>query len=265
VTQTGKQLPPYSIAICKGAALLDETQNLLRFWKPGESSEAFAQRALARGVLSSATAYRARDIVKRVFVRRYLTPNDVAARWMKAVLDAGLSRKTYIELLFLFACRCDPLVHDFTVRGYWPACRRNRAGLSNEDVVSFIDDAAEHGRIPKPWSTAVKTKIARGVLGLLRDCGFLRDGRNGQRELSPYHLSDGGLACIARILHDEGYQNAALCGHPDWLLFGMQRDDVAERLDDLGEARGLLVQRAGSVINLTWRVQSMEELLNVLA
>ena len=41
--------------------------------------------------------------------------------------------------------------------------------------------------------------------------------------------------------------------------------EVVERLDGLGEHRGVIVQRAGSVVHFTWAVKTIEELIDVLA
>ena len=43
------------------------------------------------------------------------------------------------------------------------------------------------------------------------------------------------------------------------------QERVYERLDKLGEERGLLIQRAGAVVSITWRVKSMEDFIDVLA
>jgi hypothetical protein len=45
----------------------------------------------------------------------------------------------------------------------------------------------------------------------------------------------------------------------------MTGSEVLERLDNLGEHRGVIVQRAGSVVHFTWTVNSIEELIDVLA
>jgi hypothetical protein len=45
----------------------------------------------------------------------------------------------------------------------------------------------------------------------------------------------------------------------------MTESEVLERLDSLGEHRGVIVQRAGSVVHFTWTVNSIEELIDVLA
>ena len=44
----------------------------------------------------------------------------------------------------------------------------------------------------------------------------------------------------------------------------MTPSEVVERLDGIGEHRGVIVQRAGSVVHFTWVVKSIEELIDVL-
>jgi hypothetical protein len=70
---------------------------------------------------------------------------------------------------------------------------------------------------------------------------------------------------VARELHDCGVTDSSICTHADWALFGMTGSEVLERLDNLGEHRGVIVQRAGSVVHFTWTVNSIEELIDVLA
>jgi hypothetical protein len=108
-------------------------------------------------------------------------------------------------------------------------------------------------------------RIARCVLGLLRDVGLLRETSRGRREIVDYRLSDEGAALLAWDLHSSGVSDAALSGHPDWGLFGLSSEGALERLDALGEHRGLIVQRAGSVVRLTWTVRAAEELIDVLS
>lgn len=64
----------YSVAISKGAALLEETRMLAENLRPGESVSAFSKRVQENGILGNVTAYRTRDIVHRVFAPRYMKP-----------------------------------------------------------------------------------------------------------------------------------------------------------------------------------------------
>jgi len=255
----------YTIALCKGAALVDETRTLVQHWTPGEEIGEFVDRVLHDNVLARATACRTKDIVRRVFARRFLVPTDDPARRLKRLMDNGLPRKLFSEALFLYAARADRLLYDFTTEVFWPACRRRRSILTRDDVMAFIAEATNAGRIAQAWSSKVQVKIARAVLGTLRDVGFLREKRRGHREIVSYYLSDEGVAYLAHELHDTGLSDSAMCEHPDWRLFGLDRGRVLGRLDNLGEDKGMLVQRAGSVVRITWRYESVAELIDGLA
>ncbi len=78
--------PRYTIAVCKGSALLDETKALLRAWQPEETIKEFSARVLRNDLLGKSTAYRNRDIVRRVFARRLLSPDTKPAQFLKRLL-----------------------------------------------------------------------------------------------------------------------------------------------------------------------------------
>ncbi len=255
----------YTIALCKGAALIDEMRTLVQHWTPNEDLDAFVQRVLQNGLLGRATAYRTRDIVRRVFARRLLVPTDLPARRLKQMIEKGLPRKLFAEVLFVYAARADHLLYDFTTKRFWPAGQRGRLILGNDDVLEFLSEAAEDGRIEQPWSEKVRLKISRGVLGALRDIGLIREERRGRREIVPYYLSDEGVAYLAHDLHESGLTDAGVCEHGDWQLFGMDRGHVFDRLESLGEKSGMIVQRAGSVVRITWKYKTVEELIDGIA
>ncbi|MGB6067053.1 MAG: BrxA family protein [Desulfomonilaceae bacterium] len=251
----------YTIAICKGAALLGETRTLLNHWIPGEPIDSFAKRVQEQGILGNATAYRTRDIVRRVFYPRFLKPTDEPARILKAILDSGLRFSAFCELLLVFAARKDPLVYDFVVREFWPSVRRGKLYLDVDSVLSFMSEAVFDGRIQDPWSEQVSRKVSRGILGFIRDVGFLREMHRGRREVIDYRMSDEGILILARELHEAGFHNSALCAHDNWRLFGLSEQDLLSRMELLGHDYGLLIQRAGSVVEINWGVSSVQTLI----
>ena len=137
--------------------------------------------------------------------------------------------------------------------------------MGTDTMLSFLSEAHYDERLDNQWSENVSVRIARCVLGLLRDIGFLREIKRGRREIVDYHMSDEGSAVLARELHESGVTDSSLCAHSDWALFGMTAPEVLERLDGLGENRGVIVQRAGAVVHFTWTVKSVEELIDVLS
>ena len=254
----------YTAAISKGAGMIEETRRLLEHWRPGEPLDDFTQRVQEDGLLGNSTAYRTRDVVRRVFAPRFLRPTDKPARILQRVLSSGLPAWVFTELLFVFAARQDLLVYDFTIREYWPAARRGRNIMDTDPMRSFLSEAHYDGRLNNQWSEGVSARVACGVLGLLRGVGFLREVTRGRREIVNYRMSDEGAAVLARELQESGITDSSLCAHPDWGLFGMTEPEALERLDRLGEHQGVIVQRAGSVAHFTWTVNSVEELIDVL-
>ena len=255
----------YTTAISKGAGMIEETRTLLRHWQPDESLEDFTRRVQAEDILGSSTAYRMRDVVRRVFAPRFLTPNNRPACVLKRVLDADLPYRAFTEMLLVFTARFDPLIRDFTTEVFWQAARRGRSVIDTDTAVGFLSEAMADGRISPPWSDGVSVRIARCLLGILRDVGLLRETHRGRREIVAYLMSDAGVALLARYLHEQGASDAGVCEHVDWGLFGMSRRDVIARLSELGEGAGLIVQSAGSVVRITWTVNSIEELIDVIA
>lgn len=255
----------YNTSIVKGAALVGEMQKLLENWQPSEPYDAFLSRVQHQDMLGKSTAYRTKDIVRRVFARRLLIPTDKPARLLKQIMQSNLPSSTFNEMLLVYSSRKDPLIHDFILQEFWPAARSGRNILDTDMVRTFLSGATYDGRINPPWSDNVELRVARSILGLLRDVGFLRETQRGRKEIVNYRITDEGTAILARELYESGVSDSSLSEHQDWGLFGLSRTDVLDRLDGIGEERGLIVQRAGSVVRLTWFVKSMEEMINVLA
>jgi hypothetical protein len=254
----------YTIAICKGAALLNETRTLLGYWRVGEPYTDFARRVEKDGLLGKATACRVRDIVRRVIIPRYLKPDDRPAPVIKAALEANVQPPIFKELVLLYSARKDSLLRDFVLRKFWPSVQRGKFSLDVVSVLSFFSESLTDGKIRKPWSEQVSKKVARGLLGFLREVDFIREPARGKRELVDYRLSDDGIVILSRIFREEGFSDSGIVDHPDWALFGLERKAILPRLHLIGEEKGVLVQQAGSVVSLNWKVDSIEELMSTL-
>lgn len=211
----------YTIAICKGSAFLTETKALLRAWRPGEPVGSFGDRVLHEDVLGRATAYRVKDIVRRVFARRFLIPNSAAAEHLKTFVRRGHLGRVFSDICLLYAARHDDLLRDIIVHLYWPAVTDGRLELSVNDVVEFLRQAEGDGFMPEHWSEPVKLKVARGLLKALADFGFLREVGRGRRETVLFRPTDGVIVYLAYELHCSGGTDSGLVRHRDWKLLGM--------------------------------------------
>lgn len=257
--------PRYTIAVCKGSALLNETKALLRAWQPHESLSAFRDRVLREDLLGKATAYRVNDIVRRFFSPRFLGSDAKPATHLKSLLTRGVSGQAFSDLCLLYAGRQDQLLRDAIVELYWLAATEGRLTLGIRDVMNFLRQADEDKRIPEPWSEEVKVKVARGVLRVLVDFGLLNEVRRGRREIVLYHPTDQVIAYLAYDLHFSGATDGGMVRHRDWALFGLHEREVVAAMDRLAGDGWWVAQAAGSVIRMTWKYQSMQEVVDALA
>jgi len=258
LTLSPEQKRRYTVTgLIKGAAAIDEIRALLLNWAPGEDHLVLLKRVLASGALGKATAYRAQDIVVRVFRPRLLLPTDAPARNLKAFLEAGGNGQPFREMLLLHEARAEDLLYDFICRKYWPASQAGELCLRVADAVAFLDEVVGQGRVETAWSDYTKQRTASALIQALSEFGLLRNDHAPQREIVSYRMTDIGLAYLAHDLHFMGAPDSLLVEHPDWGLFGLDRAHLLERLDGLPTRAGLLVQRAGSVVRISWSHDSI--------
>ena len=255
----------YTIAVCKGTAFLEETKALLQAWHPGESTSEFRDRVLREDLLGRMTAYRASDIVRRVFAWRLLRPDNRPAILLKRLLEQGQPGQLFSDLCLLYAARNDDLIRDAVSHLYWPALSEGRLSLSPAYVVEFLRQAEQDGRVPEPWSEQVKLKVARGVLKAMTNFGLLREVGRGKRELVHFHPTDRTIVYLAYDIHFTGSTDGGVVDHRDWALFGLRAADVTSAIDRLSGEGWWLAQVAGSVVRVTWKYASMEEVVDALA
>lgn len=264
MTQAVQTAPRYTIAVCKGSALIEETKALLRAWQPNEAIADFRKRVIREDLLGRTTAYRASDIVRRVFARRLLAPDPQPAILLKRLLAGKRSVRLVSDLLLLYAARQDDVLRDVIVELYWPAVRDGRVILTPRQVVAFLRQAGAEGKIARPWSEQVKVKVARGLLGALVGFGLMKQtGRT--RETVYFHPVDGAIVYLAHELHFSGLTDAAVVAHRDWALFGFGQAGVVAALDRLSGEGWWLLQAAGSVVRITWKYAGMQEVVDALA
>jgi hypothetical protein len=119
--------------------------------------------------------------------------------------------------------------------------------------------------MPEPWSEPVKVKVARGILKALADFGFLREVGRSRRETVLYRPTDGVIVYLAYDLRFAGSTDSGLVLHHDWKLLGMGERDVVAAMDRLTAEGWWLLQAAGSVVRITWKFRSMQEVVDALA
>ncbi|MCC6190559.1 MAG: DUF1819 family protein [Anaerolineales bacterium] len=250
--------------VIKGAAVVEEMRTLLEHWTPEEGHLDLQRRVLGEDLLGKATATRARDMIMYVFRPRLLTPTDAPARRLKLFLELNGNPGSFRELLLLYEARTEAVLYDFITAKYWPARAGGELWLRTTDALDFLDEGRRQGLIEGAWSESTRRRTAHALLAALTAFGYLSDARAERREILPYRPSDFIIAYLAHDLHFAGQPDTEVIAHPDWNLFGLDANHLQERLDALGPTAGLLLQRAGSVVRISWSHLSMEAMLHAL-
>lgn len=255
----------YTVALAKGAAVLPEMRSLLMHWTPGESDKAFLARVQGEDLLGKHTAQRISDLVLRVFRPRLLAGDDRPARWLKRYLDGHGNGELFREMMLVYSARADDLLYDFTVQRFWGLVRQGDLYITLEDALSFFGEAVDKNLLDQAWSEQAQLRVARALLSALEGFGLVRLIGSSRRELVNYRITDASLGYLVHELHFRGITDAEVVEHPDWGLFGLDRTHTLERLEALGPTAGMVVQRAGSVVRITWSYPSMEAYIDAIS
>jgi hypothetical protein len=251
----------YTTALSKGQGMIEETLALLRIWRPGMKTVDLADLAVREGVLSRATAKRARDIVSEQFGPRFLRANGGrAAQRLKLLLDVGAKPADLKQVLLIHTCRANQVLHDFISEVYWPRYSAGGTQITREDASTFLQKATDTGVVSPPWSEKTLLRVAQYLPGCLTDFGLAAEDRGGKRELLPFHVTPLTALYLAHEVHFDGRSDDSILSRPDWALFGLEPIDVRYQLERVANGHFTL-QFAGDLLRITWQYDSMEEAL----
>lgn len=255
----------YTTELSKGQGAIDETLTLLKVWEPGITPDALARKILTEGVLSRSTAVRTRDLVQRVFARRYLTNGGATAANLKYLVDHHADQAVLKQLMLIYTTRLHVILRDFIAEVYWNRYSAGAERISRSDAEEFILRAQSDGRITPPWSETMRLRVARYLTGTLADFGFLEEGKQAAKALRPFRLQPDTALYLTHEIHFKGFSDSSILESPDWKLFGLARKDVVQQLNTLATNGHFIMQYAGDLLRIAWRYLTMEECLDAIA
>ncbi|MER2518980.1 MAG: DUF1819 family protein [Candidatus Accumulibacter phosphatis] len=254
---------PYTTQLQAGLGLVNETKALLDLWSPGMSAVQLHQVALESGRFPTVTARRLRNIVVECFAPRYLVSGGAPVAHLKR-LSVQMSTADLTQIMLLFTSRANPILGDFVRHVYWARYAGGYSQISNDDARAFVERGIDDGKTVKRWSETTVRRVSAYLTGCCADYGMLERGQKTSRKIIPFRVSPSVAAYLAYELHFAGAGDNALLTHGDWQLFGLAREDVLEEIKRLSLKGLLIVQAAGDVIRISWKLQDMEALCDVL-
>ncbi len=253
----------YTTQLQAGAGLVEETRLLLSLYELGMEPKALLIRALDSGLFPRVTARRLRNIVLECFAPRYLRHPDVA--WSLKSLAEHMSRAEFLQLLLLYTARANLILSDFITQVYWPRYAAGRDGMALEDAKQFVLSGLLAGRSQKPWADSSVSRICSYLLTCCADYELLTKNIRGPRKIQALRVQDRVAAYLAYDLKFQGLADNQIVAHEDWLLLGLQPNDVRDVFKRLSLQGYLILQAAGDVVHIGWTYKSKGELIDVLA
>lgn len=254
---------PYTTQLGAGLGLINETKTLFDIWSPDMSAAQLYQIALKSGRFPTITARRLRNIVIECFAPRYLVSGEATSTHLKQ-LFTKLPTSDIVQIMLIFTCRSNKIFGDFVRFVYWPRYSSGYMQITNEDAQSFVERGIDEGKTSKQWSETTIRRVSAYLTGCCADYGMLERGMRSSRKILSLRISFPVAAYLAYELHFSGVGDNALLYHQDWQLFGMAPEDVLEEIKHLSLKGLLIVQAAGDVIRISWKLSNMEEVCDVI-
>src|SRR5690606_4837801 len=146
--------------------------------------------------------------------------------WLLKRLKPVLCNEEFAQLLFLFTARKHAILSDFIKQVYWNHYANNRDMVSIQDARDFVMEAYRQGKLPGQRSEYTLKRIASGLIRCCIDYKLLGSGGQSEYKVLPFRIEKTIFLFLAYDLHFSGMGDNAVIGHPDWELFGLQREDV---------------------------------------
>jgi hypothetical protein len=254
----------YTTQLQAGLGVIDETRILLDLWQPDMKSSDLYQAALDSGYFPNVTARRLRNIVAECFAPRYLVKGDYPAAILKELINS-LSSTELTQLFFLFTSRANTILADFVKQVYWQKYAGGQDTISTDDAKDFVVEANQNGKTIRYWSDSTIKRVSTYLTGCCAAFGMLEKGRKSVRKIFPFRVHPNTVAFLAYDLHFARVGDNALISHPDWGLFGFQKEDLKEELKRLSLKGFFIIQSAGDVISIGWNYKRWEELIRVIS
>ena len=254
----------YTTQLQAGLGLIPETLSLLEIWEPKMSSAQLTETALESGQFPNVSARRLRNIVSECFAPRLLVGNPQYAEWIKSIIPFVESR-TVNQLLYVFTCRANRILADFIRRVYWPTYSAGHSHIEREAAREFVARANSDGLTYSHWSETTEKRVSSYLMGACRDYMLIDASGGAQVSINVIRMESTVTLLLAYLLHFDGLGDNQILAHEDWQLFGLERSDVLNELQNLSKQGHFIVQSAGGVSAVSWRYKSMSELINVIS
>lgn len=256
-----REIQLYTTRIIKGGALLNDMRTLVTAW---DGTADCTESLLKRGVLGHVSRKRARDVIERVFIPRYVRSEPPHLWRPLGLLEVGGWTLEEMRPVHLYAAvTSDPLLRDLSRELIEPKYSLGQLDIDVNDVVAFLGHCPRD-RFPNGgWSQDTTIRVAQGALSAFRDLGVLSGAVNKRIEAAILPVATFALLAMAR--HEVGRRGMGVLQDPIWGLFHMSETSIEKMFMEAHQRGFLAYHAAGSLIRVDYPADTLEDHARALA
>lgn len=252
---------PYTTQLQAGLGLIEETKSLLSIYNAGMTANQLHDTALKVGLFPLVSARRLKNIITECFSPRYIKTDS--AKYLKPISQSSPASE-FNQYLLVFTALANQILFDFITEVYWIRYSSGRDTLSTEDAKNFVTNGVREGKTQKVWSETTIQKVSSYLIGCCADYRLLSSNRLSVRKIQSIRLQEHTLLFFSYWLHFQSLGDNSIINHEIWKIFGLEPNDVREELKRISKKGWLIVQTAGDVTRISWRFNSLEEVVDVI-
>lgn len=246
----------YNSNLAKGCGMIEETLTLLSLYDEGMTKATLVDYVHQNNSLSKCTEKRSKDIVNLVFYPRFIKCDSRIPSWLKAIRNRGVMLPQFKQLLMLYCARDNAIMYDYIVSQLNVLRASGNNHIKREDIRQYIDSVVAEGKAS--WGESICHKQTSYIKAVLMDFDLV-DKRNN---ILPYEIANTTVLYLMHELHFRGFSDMAIWHHEDWVLFGLDKYQVQEKIMNLNLKGGYIAQCSGELLTISWNYQTMEEFIN---
>jgi hypothetical protein len=232
-------------------------------WSPTETLGVFTNRVAEENLLGKMSRRRVRDIINRVFKRRFSSERTPGAAPARHLIESGLPPEVTDRVLYYHAALADDLLYDFVVDFLFHKRIERHHQVTIDETEEFLAALERRGRLEHRWTPTIRTKVGRGLLAACRDFHIL-EGRI-QKHFAPLALPMEVFVYAAYYLKEKIGSAARIVEHSDWRLFFFDPPEVEQMFIRAQQDNWLTYHSAGRVIRVDWYHATLMEAVDAIA
>jgi hypothetical protein len=241
-----------SFTVIKGA-MIPETYEVLNRWDFELTKKQNLDFLRDENYIGAQSTNWLRDVAK--VLNRRLDPEG-RDRPLAVLAKGGFPIEEFKPILLWHITRDEFLFRDFIENWLFDAYKGGIYRIRPEDLHEYLATISTRGgQTEHDWSASTLERVATGLLKMAADFGLLTDGL--VKEFAHYHVPERSLTYLIRaVLEHEAGSPRRMLDSAEWRLFLMQEDDVVNELLRLHQYREVEFEAAGSLVQLSMRLES---------